>query len=242
MKYSRENIIIDLTNGTKEISSLLYMASSLSKIQNINYISVNRDNTGKFYLLKDKNSEDISKHYKIKRFEPLQEIDSLAKWNFFDLLFYREKINKIFNDYPKEMQEITDRWKVQFNNALDHYFNGEKKYDSALRTFGVLMEDVSDNLLRIIKKDNKYSGKKLSYIFEDYFNEIRKKHRKKETYNNFRDLNFSTDKFLEIVRLYRNQTAHSIKISFKEEDVQMIIMILITLFINIKDFFYDDQK
>jgi len=236
-QYNNDHIVIDLTNGTKELSSLLYMASSLSKIHNINYVIVQKNESGKFYELKKIKTEILKNYYQIKYFEPLQDLNSLGRWNFFDLLFYKEKISNIFQTYPSNMEHIIEVWEIQFNKGLELYFDGEEKYDEALRTFGVLLEDITKNLYHILKTKSEYINKPVSFVFDDYFKKIRQKHKQKEIFNDYRDINFATDYFMNIIREYRNNSSHSIKIKFKEEDLQTVIILLINLFIKLKDFF-----
>ena len=236
-QYKREEIVVDLTNGTKEISSLLYMAASLSQIYNINYVVVGKDEEGKFFVLKNQKKENLSKFYSIKNFRPLQDLNSLGRWNYFDLLFYKDKIKKIFETYPEGLNTLTETWEIHFKNGLELYFNGEEKYNNAIQTFGVLLEDVSKILFETLSNNPEYNGKNMSFVFKDFFDNIRKKHKNREIFNDYHDNNFVTDYFFKIVREYRNRAAHPSQIKFSEIDVQVIIMIIIIIFSNIKDIF-----
>lgn len=236
-QYKREEIVVDLTNGTKEISSLLYMAASLSQIYNINYVVVGKDEEEKFFVLKEQEKENLSKFYSIKNFRPLQDLNSLGRWNYFDLLFYKDKIKKILETYPAELNKLTDTWEIHFKNGLELYFSGEEKYNNAIQTFGVLLEDVSNKLYEALSNVPEYNSKNKRLVFEDFFNNIRKKHKDRDIFSDYRDKNFVTDYLFNIVREYRNRVAHPSQFKFSEIDVQVIIMIIIIIISNIKDVF-----
>jgi len=224
-QFSKNEIVVDLTNGTKEISSVLYMAASLSKIENIIYVTVKSDKDNNFVKLKEI-SENKKQYYIVKKFEPIQDIVTLGKNNYFDLLFYQDMMNAILESFSEKYQNDIIGWKLNIINGLENYFSGKKKYRNAIQNFGLFLEGYSALVLNKLKQFPEYKdSKSLTDVFSKYFDEIRKNHQKRNFFNDERDYNFSTDTLFKIAREYRNAASHENPLEFDELDVQICILI-----------------
>lgn len=229
-EFGKEQIVVDLTNGTKETTSLLYMASSLSKITNINYINVKKDQEGKFIDLSSVTGKDLGQFIDKKIFEPLQDIKLFGKWNYFDLIFYKESFKDILSQYPPKMSEFVDKWNNQFTMGIEQYFDPKDKFMSSAKTLGLLMEDIYSKIISEFQLQNLKE-------FECHFDEIRKKHKHKQVFGDHRDMNFVTDMLFSVVRHYRNMASHNIETKFDEIDMQLMIHCILKTVKNIRGYF-----
>ncbi len=71
--FSADDLIIDITNGTKFISNILYAAASFSRIQNLFFVSVAKERQAE-------SPENLTKDdYNIDVFSPVKDVDSIAE-------------------------------------------------------------------------------------------------------------------------------------------------------------------
>lgn len=105
--FSREGFkLVDLTNGQKTTASLIYMAASLCSLENIYYLLIK--NGIKNLPLNPKLKID----YEYIKMEKFQSTSSLSKISYFDLVYYNEEINEIFEGMD------VDEYKKSFFNTI----------------------------------------------------------------------------------------------------------------------------
>lgn len=112
--------IVDLSNGQKVTSSILYMAASLCNVDDIYYLILHK----KPLDLPVNPIEKIDYDYmKIGKFTGIQ---SLSKISFFDLIYYNEEAENIFNEqclpnslYMKAKKGLLKGIKDFFDNQID---------------------------------------------------------------------------------------------------------------------------
>ena len=159
-EVGKENIIIDLTCGKKDITGSLYTTASIAQIQNMIYVEVPRIN-GEFPKLNRNNYEDIRDKFSLIRYEFLNEIENLASLNEMDFIFYKKNIQEM-------MQSISsikiEAYCSQINHVVAEYFMGQPaNFKNAVREIGLICEEIVNILGREL--ENKYEyilGKKKS--------------------------------------------------------------------------------
>lgn len=147
---------IDLTHGLKTTASILYMVANLCGIENV------------YYLMKKANDE--SEYIKIQKFCNAQ---SLAKFSFFDLIYYNDEIDEIFKDVISQSQDNSffgktyDELKIA---VTDFFINCNYKNTIASATSG--NEVVIKKLLEYLQGNSASSRFAVNYSI-DLFDERR---------------------------------------------------------------------
>ena len=126
--FSREGFkLVDLTNGQKTTASLVYMAASLCSLENI------------YYLLIKNNINDLSSNPNLKidyeyiKMEKFQGISSLSKISYFDLMYYNEEIDKIFEgiDIDEDKKNFFNTTYKGLKTGISQFFE-DNNYRSAI--------------------------------------------------------------------------------------------------------------
>ena len=136
----KDKIIIDLTTGKKEMTGSLYTAGTLSGINNMVYVDVQKDKeSGKFYSLWKKGPIDNT--FQLRKFQPLKELQTLAFSNDIEFVFYKENINSINNHNDVVLNKLIE----YFSNAVRFYFSNDMKSEkenlsSCVRNIGMFNE------------------------------------------------------------------------------------------------------
>lgn len=211
--YGCSEIIVDLTNGDKYISSTLYASASLSQIRNLFFLFVSRDKFG--VLPENLSNED----YSIDIISPLENLESIGKYTYFDIVYYKNKvfdIEALFNNAKFDSSFLTNLFSFQIENSINNYFL--EKYPESISNLGQLIEEVTLELPKRIKKFAHGTIKIESYkSFEDAINRLRidfceplrKKQNKSlsEYEEKLKELQ-SIDRLIELVRTHRNISSH----------------------------------
>lgn len=89
-EVGKNNIILDLTNGKRDITGSLYTSANICEIENMIYIEVYRKNEGMGFYDLSTDDNDINKKYHLTKFRPLEEIENLASLNFMEFIAYKK--------------------------------------------------------------------------------------------------------------------------------------------------------
>ena len=139
-EVGRENVVVDLTTGSKDLSSILYAAASFSRMDHIYYLNVQRDATGQFPLLwKQEAAESL---YQVVQLAPLREGNELAAQSFFDLVYYADLLSDINSRSPEQLLYETRLAVGQLQSALSHFFARKQDLLAAMRSIGAAREDI----------------------------------------------------------------------------------------------------
>ena len=164
------DIIIDLTNGQKAGTSVLYAVASISRIERIHSLQIkDRRNIGK--SLPDLKYQE---EWDYIRLEPLKEIEAIAQHSYLELLYYQEEIRtaeEAIQAYSREFAQHAVRLLTQ---ALEDYFRGQTdkaRYDRSVATVGILCEDIAKILYQYCKQSKKTQADVSD--FAGYVNQIR---------------------------------------------------------------------
>ena len=141
-RESQNYIVLDLTNGSKQITGALYTSGTLCGITNMVYVEVFRDEAGAFHKLWEKNS--LSNKYKIQRFDAMKDLENLASLNNIEFVMYRKIVGEIKENCSYEMIR---KWCNKLDRAISAYFI-EEQHVSCIREIG----EVNEELITIIEK------------------------------------------------------------------------------------------
>ena len=238
-EVGRENIIIDLTCGKKDITGSLYTTASICQIKNMVYIQVPRIDK-EFPSLDRNNYPDMENKFTLQRFESLDDIKNLASLNEMDFIYYKKSVQEILQavNSPK-----IESYCTQINHIIEEYFSeNPDNYRNAIREIGLINEELTNSIgarLYELFSDigiKKYNEKRSL----DTIREIEAKYQEKnlekndpDTYNALNEkLKESPALFemLEMLRIYRNRASHYRDHEFSREDVRMLLDILLRIF------------
>ena len=170
-EVSTTDVIIDLTNGQKAGTSVLYAVATISRIERIHSLEIkDKRNLGKS-LLDLKYQED----WNYTKLQPLKEIDAVAQHSYLELLYYQEEVRlatTVVQDHHREFAQHAARLLTQ---ALEDYFAGradETRYDRSVATVGILCEDIAKALYRYCKRSKKIQAE--VFDFAGYINQIQR--------------------------------------------------------------------
>ena len=235
-EVGKENVIIDLTCGKKDITGSLYTTASIGQIRNMIYVDVPRIN-GCFPVLDRCNYEEIEQTIKLTRYESLEEIEKIASMNGMDFIYYKKNI--------QEIRQACDSTKIesfctQIEHVVEEYFSGNDiNYRNAIRTIGLVGEDVigplSNELYYKYNKDLKlteYNHKRglntiaeLEKIYQEKGTPDAKKTMLEPLFSKLP----SIYEMFEIIRIYRNIASHYSSYKNKREEVKLLLDIIIML-------------
>ena len=226
--YDKDKMIVDLTNGNKYVSSILYASASLSKIKNLFflYIPLNKH---------DELPENLNKdEYVIDVVSPLENLESIGKNTHFEIIYYKEEAEEIinsFNKYNLESSFLRNTFKNQMCSAIDNYFLG--KYSDSIGNLGQIIEEISLEICPKIK--NFARGKITNKLPNDFNNSIlwlhqnfseKLRRKRNENLDDFEEklkLIQNIDKIIDVIRVYRNLNNHPYDFLRSKDEAKMII-------------------
>lgn len=240
-EVGKENIIIDLTCGKKDITGSLYTTASISQIHNMIYIEVPRID-GYFPKLERDNYQEIKDKFHMTRYESLNEIENLASLNGMDFIFYKKNIQEIKQNINSPKIES---YCSQIEHVVEEYFSNNKdNYRNAIRTMGLISEEIVNSLGFELYNEfsdlvpNKYNAKRSL----DTIRELEDIYLRKETPKEIRermDSIFSKMpaifEMVEILRIYRNRASHYDNFVYAKEEVKLLIDMLLLIFNDLID-------
>ena len=224
--YNNDEIIVDLTNGNKFISSVLYASASLSRIKNLFFLFVSFDKLGK------KPEELNSGDYNIDVISPLNNMESIGKYTYFEIVYYKEKIDNIINNFSGvkfNSSFLNNMFESQINASISNYFL--EKYSECVSNIGQLIEEITIELCMRIKtiakgkiknKPSKSFDEAITWLRTNFCDPLRGKRNKElsdfeEKLKNMQNI----DKIIDMVRVYRNLSSHPYEVLRGREDASL---------------------
>jgi len=238
--YDKDQIVVDLTNGTKYISNILYASASLSKITNLFFLFVPREKQNE--LPENLNECD----YIIDVISPLEGLESIGNHAYFEIIYYKDKAEAAINSFRSiSFREnfLQNNFEFEINSAVDNYFLG--RYPETIRGLGQIVESFSLELCPKIKQraKGKITAKSptnfndsISWLCSNFCNPIRGKINKGiDDYEKELKLLQNIDKIIDFVRVYRNLSSHPYTFLRGQEEARMILNTTFYLLTLIKD-------
>ena len=241
----QDQVVLDLTNGTKEITGTLYMAGTICGIKQMIYVQVKRNEEGKFYQLYEKGEKlDL---FDLTTFKALEDIQILASMNGIEFVMYKKKIEALRNNRHSFLWEsICSR----LDDAVNYYF-GFNDSDAlhAIQSIGLLNEAlikiISKQFKGIWEKYNRDSNRKKGFSYDDirvcekWYNQQTLKVRngsisseKKKQWEEYGNIFQYVPNLFDLVnaeRVYRNNVSHGLQSSLKKEDAKVAIIIILKI-------------
>lgn len=133
----REQVVVDMTNGLKKMSSVLYATASLLQIENLIFLSVEPD-------AYDKEPEEIEEgEYDLSQVRLLENHEQVNKVGFFEVFYYRDQMKKLVEKIDIQALNSTrlhSQMREDLLLAVERYFEGS--YRETTQTIGVVAEDL----------------------------------------------------------------------------------------------------
>ena len=235
-EVGKNNIIIDLTCGKKDITGSLYMAASIVQITNMIYVEVFRNNAG-FPILNRNYYEDMKNNFNMIRYESLKEIENIASLNGMDFIYYKKNIQEIRQAIKSLKMELFCN---HLEHVVDEYFSGsEDNYRNAIRTLGLINEEVLNSIktelllfykeLKIKETDSRKSLNLVASLEKIYQNKDTPSSQKKILAPFFSSVPIAYEIF-ETIRIYRNIASHNFGYNYKREEVKLLIDMVMLVF------------
>jgi hypothetical protein len=234
-EFDISEIIIDLTNGPKAATGVLYAVATISKIDRIQSLHV-------------KDREDLSKPlselsreaWEYVSLEPLKEISAVAQRCYLDLLYYQDQIDEVSKAIEEQNSDFAQQANRLLNQALEDYFRGQAdtaKYNRAVATLGIICEDIAKRLYLYCVQSKKTHVQASS--FNDYNNQVksileqlrsRKADWEAEGYFGQQMVHILPfDQLLETARVLRNFVAHPTAYKCREHETRLMLNLTLTM-------------
>ena len=219
------NLVVDLSNGAKSTTSILYMAARLCHIENI------------YHTRQIKNSEDnTTVSYEYVRMPMVTDFGILSKIGNFDLIYYLREFEKIFDTPALKQTGSIGLISQNLKTGIAAFFT-EKNYGNVIRNVTNGNEQIIDALINYISSDAKCSqfcvnhgvrtGQRdpvgeLSYFFKTY-----------SVYGTDPEIKklCVVPGMLSALRDYRNISSHNAKnkVPLTEDDARTVLNMTINL-------------
>lgn len=228
--YDRDDIVVDLTNGTKSISSVLYASASLSKIPNLFFLSITPDKRS------DPPQSLDDENYDVEDLPALENIGEIGKYSYFEIIYYLERTVELTSEIDRT--SLTDDYlkrgmEAELQRGVRNYFREE--YAQCIQKIGQVMEALSAELADGIR--NKAQGaiqngadtgfySTNSWLRSNFCQELRGKLKDDTELEGYEDdLSdlANVDKILETIRVYRNMSSHGTNLLRGEEEAKLIM-------------------
>ncbi len=247
-EVGKENLVLDLTSGKKDITGILYTAACISEIENMIYIDVGRDETtGEFHSL-SKTDAGIATKVKLTKFETISEIENLASLNHMDFIIYKKSVQEILPDENHD-------YHVKFDHAIDYYFG--RDYQNCIREIGLLNESIVKRLavsfLKYFKEPRVKGSNNLGIImnFQKEYEKCADPKRwseKKELQETFETMNPVFSRFPAIFEMvsaitnYRNLVSHPKRFAPERDDAKLVIDLMLRVCRSLSELNWFDEK
>ena len=226
--YKHSEIIVDLTNGDKLISSALYASASLSQIENLFFLTVNRD---KFDTVPE---ELLDTDYTIDIISPLKSLESIGKYAYFDIVYYRQRVTDIlaiFGLVKFKDSFLSNSFEIQIESCISSYFL--EKYPETIANVGQIIEAISLELCERLKQISKgVITEKLPKDFDGAVTWLRchfcdplrgKKNHNLVGYEEELKHLQSIDKLADLVKAHRNISSHPYDFLRGKDEAKLVL-------------------
>jgi len=239
--FDEENIIVDLTNGNKYISNILYASASLSKISKLFFIFVDPSK-------QEENPENLNTtDYSIEVVSALENLESIGKYTFFEITYYKDASEQLvynFNDIGFRSSFLNNMLNLQIRDAVRKYFS--ESYSDCISGLGQIVEEISIELTNIIRnkakgeikaKNPKTFHDSIKWLRENFCEPLRAK-RNKSLLSYEEELKplQNVDKIIDTIRVYRNISVHGgYDVLREKDDAKLILNMTIYLLNTLKN-------
>lgn len=138
-----EEKIVDLSNGQKFTSSLLFMAANLCQIDRIYYL-----------MLKTSPKEGMlsGRDYDYIKMRPVDCVSKLAKISYFDLIYYNDEMQELFTESEKNTNGPLKVIYEGLNSGIREFFSGTD-FRSVVANVTIGTEKIINSLISFLQYD-----------------------------------------------------------------------------------------
>ena len=140
---NEEEKIVDLSNGQKFTSSLLFMAANLCQIDRIYYL-----------MLKTAPKKDMvaGRDYDYIKMRQVDCVSKLAKISYFDLIYYNDGIKELFSESERTKKGPLKGIYEGLNSGIKEFFSGTD-FRSVVANVTIGNESIINSLLSFLQYD-----------------------------------------------------------------------------------------
>jgi hypothetical protein len=236
-EFSINNVYVDLSNGQKILTGVLYAVATISQIPNIYAIELRPG------LDLSKNLQDFTKNedWKYVSIKPLSEIKNISQSSQIELIYYRDNIQEVINLLERIDRRFALDSRYRLENSLTDYFSAlvisddEKKLDLLERCvngLGKICEDVAFRAIEVFysnelidRNDFKDFNDCINRIYGT-LNEIKnpKKNNELKKYPEGIYFLLALGEQLKMMQVYRNFSSHSDRrYKFNQRDARLAL-------------------
>ena len=136
-----ESIILDLTNGKKDITGSLYTSAIISGIHTMTYTEVKKAENGSGYYNLAKEETKIGL-YTLKKMETMDGLAGLAAMNNIEFIAYKKNIRELRDTFPDSSE--LEHYYTTLDSAVDQYFRpNDKELHSCIQKVGLINENLA---------------------------------------------------------------------------------------------------
>lgn len=117
-EYGPENVIVDLSNGQKITTSILYAASTISRITNIFALEFKNRPPKNIDIADLQHPED----WDYIKVNPLEGLTKITQSSYIELIYYRDRIEQLVTSLKGKNPTLADKIASYLQNALVSYF------------------------------------------------------------------------------------------------------------------------
>lgn len=138
-----EEKIVDLSNGQKSTSSLLFMAANLCRIDRIYYL-----------MLKGRPKEVMlsGRDYDYIKMRKVDCVGKLAKISYFDLIYYNDEMQKLFSESERKLNGPLKVIYEGLNSGIKEFFSGTD-FRSVVANATIGNEKIINSLIAFLQYD-----------------------------------------------------------------------------------------
>lgn len=138
-----EEKIVDLSNGQKSTSSLLFMAANLCQIDRIYYLMLKTAPKAGMILGRD---------YDYIKMRKIDCVGKLAKISYFDLIYYSDELQKLFTESERTVNGPLKVIYDGLNSGIREFFSGTD-FRSVVANVTIGNEKIIDSFIEYLKSD-----------------------------------------------------------------------------------------
>lgn len=138
---NEEQKIVDLSNGQKATSSLLFMAASLCQVERIYYL-----------MLKTAPKENmiVGRDYDYVKMRKVDCVDKLAKISCFDLIYYNNELQNLFSESERKSDGPLSVMYRGLHSGIKEFFSGTD-YRSVVANVTIGNENIINSFIAFLK-------------------------------------------------------------------------------------------
>lgn len=148
-RVSPDRVVVDLTNGTKTLSSLLYASASLLQLKHLFFLTLLPSGRGKA-------AEDlVTEDYRVDVLHPLEDVNALKPLALFELVYYQQEMLELMSllaQTDSKHSEAIQAIEKNLQDAVRKYFAEDPK--GSVQAAGQASEWISTLACEIVNRES----------------------------------------------------------------------------------------